>query len=80
MATLRELLSLQRSPLKARTSFFQTKANRLSMNLIGQAIVSKKLMEKFETKSIRSIAICSEGDSVLEQYLAKYGIELVVYG
>lgn len=58
----------------------QTKANRLGMNLMGQAIVSKKLMEKFEPKSIRSIAICSEGDSVLEQYLAEYGIELVVYG
>jgi hypothetical protein len=58
----------------------QTKANRLGMNLMGQAILSKKLMEKFEPKSIRSIAICSEGDSVLEQYLAEYGIELVVYG
>ena len=58
----------------------QTKANRLGMNLMGQAIVSKKLMEKFEPKSIRSIAICSEGDSELEQYLAEYGIELVVYG
>jgi len=58
----------------------QTKANRLGMNLMGQAIVSKKLMEKFEPKSIRSIAICSEGDSVLEQYLAVYGIELVIYG
>jgi hypothetical protein len=58
----------------------QTKANRLGMNLMGQAIVSKKLMEKFEPKSIRSIAICSKGDSVLEPYLAEYGIELVVYG
>jgi hypothetical protein len=58
----------------------QTKANRLGMNLMGQAIISKKLMERFEPKSIRSIAICSEGDSVLEQYLAEYGIELVVYG
>jgi len=58
----------------------QTKANRLGMNLMGQAIVSKKIMEKFEPKSIRSIAICSEGDSVLEQFLAEYGIELVVYG
>jgi hypothetical protein len=58
----------------------QTKANRLGMNLMGQVIVSTKLMEKFGPKSIRSIAICSEGDSVLEQYLAEYGIELVVYG
>jgi hypothetical protein len=58
----------------------QTKANRLGMNLMGQVIVSKKLMEKFEPKSIRSVAICSEGDSVLELYLAEYGIEMVVYG
>jgi len=57
----------------------QTKANRLGMNLMGQAIVSKKLMERFEPHSIRSIAICCEGDLVLEQYLADYGIELVVY-
>ena len=58
----------------------QTKANRLGMNLIGQAILSKKLMERIEPKSIRSIAICSEGDSVLEEYLTDYGIELVVCG
>lgn len=58
----------------------QTKANRLGMNLMGQAILSKKLMERFEPNSIRSIAICSEGDSVLEQFLAEYGIELIVYG
>lgn len=57
----------------------QTKANRLGMNLMGQAIVSKKLMEKFEPRSIRSIAICSEGDSVLEAFLSDYGIELVIY-
>ena len=58
----------------------QTKANRLGMNLMGQAIVSKRLMEKFEPKSIRSVAICTEGDSVLEIHLAEYGIELVIYG
>ena len=57
----------------------QTKANRLGMNLMGQALVSKKLMERFEPNSIRSVAICTEGDSVLEPLLKGYGIELVIY-
>ena len=57
----------------------QTKANRLGMNLMGQAIISKKLMERFEPKSIRSVAICTEGDSILEPLLKDYGIELVIY-
>jgi hypothetical protein len=57
----------------------QTKANRLGMNLMGQAIISKKLMERFEPKSVRSVAICTEGDSVLEPLLKDYGIELVIY-
>ena len=57
----------------------QTKANRLGMNLMGQAIISKKLMERFEPKSIRSVAICTEGDSVLEPLLKDYGIELGIY-
>lgn len=57
----------------------QTKANRLGMNLMGQAIISKKLMERFEPNSIRSVAICTEGDSVLEPLLKDYGIELVIY-
>jgi len=57
----------------------QTKANRLGMNLMGQAIISKKLMERFEPNSIRSVAVCTEGDSVLEPILKDYGIELVIY-
>ena len=57
----------------------QTKANRLGMNFMGQAIISKKLMERFKPKSIRSVAICTEGDSVLEPLLEDYGIELVIY-
>jgi hypothetical protein len=57
----------------------QTKASRLGMNLMGQAIISAKLMEKFEPRSIRSIAICTAGDKVLEALLPEYGIELVIY-
>ena len=57
----------------------QTKASRLGMNLMGQAIISAKLMEKFEPRSIRSVAICTAGDKVLEALLPEYGIELVIY-
>ena len=57
----------------------QTKASRLGMSLMGQAIISAKLMEKFEPRSIRSVAICTAGDKVLEALLPEYGIELVIY-
>ena len=57
----------------------QTKASRLGMNLMGQAINSAKLMERFEPRSIRSVAICNAGDKVLEALLPEYGIELVIY-
>ena len=57
----------------------QTKASRLGMNLMGQAIISAKLMERFEPRSIRSVAIYTAGDKVLEALLPEYGIELVIY-
>ena len=57
----------------------QTKAKRLGMYLMGQAIVSRRLMEMFEPRSIRSVALCTQGDTVLEQMLKEFGIELVVY-
>jgi len=57
----------------------QTKASRLGMNLMGQAIISAKLMENFAPRSIRSVAICTAGDKVLEALLPEYGIELVIY-
>jgi len=57
----------------------QTKASRLGMNLMGQAIISAKLMEKFEPRSIRSVAICTAGDKILEALLPEFGIELVIF-
>ena len=57
----------------------QAKANRLGMNLIGQAIISARLMRRFNPNSIKSVAICTKGDSVLEAFLPDYGVELVVY-
>ena len=56
----------------------QTKASRLSMSLIGQAVVSAKLIAKFEPNSIRSVAVCTQGDAVLEALLPELGVELFV--
>ncbi len=57
----------------------QTKANRLGMNLLGQAVFSAELMKSYNPKSIRSVAICILGDSVLEPLANKFGIEVVIY-
>ena len=57
----------------------QTKANRLGMNLLGQAVFSAELMKAHKPKSIKSVAICVLGDSVLEPLAHKFNIEVVVY-
>ena len=57
----------------------QTKINRLGMYLMGQAFFSKKLMKKFNPKSIRTIAICGKDDSVMRELSEEFGIEVVVY-
>ena len=57
----------------------QTKARRLGMPVMGQALFSARLIEAFGPASIRSVVICTKGDSVLEPLLAEYGLELVVY-
>ena len=56
----------------------QSKANRLGMYLIGQAIISARLMARFEPRSVKSVAICTQGDAVLETLLPEYGIELEI--
>ena len=57
----------------------QTKARPISMSLLGQALFSIHLMERFQPKSIESVAICTKGDSVLEGFAEKYDIKVVVY-
>ncbi len=57
----------------------QTKANRLGMNLLGQAVFSAELMKAHKPKSIKSVAICVLGDSVLEPLARKFNIEVVIY-
>lgn len=57
----------------------QTKAKRLGMYLMGQALFSKLLIEKyFSPRSIRSVALCEKTDEVLEPMLREFGIEVVV--
>jgi hypothetical protein len=56
----------------------QTKASRLGMYLLGQALFSRRLMEPFRPSSIRSVALCTKGDAVLEPLASEYGIEVVV--
>ncbi|WP_146134554.1 hypothetical protein [Aphanothece minutissima] len=56
----------------------QTKASRLGMYLLGQAVFSRRLMEPFKPSSIRSVALCTKGDAVLEPLAKEYGIEVVV--
>lgn len=56
----------------------QTKASRLGMYLLGQALFSRRLMEPFRPSSIRSVALCMKGDAVLEPLAKEYGIEVVV--
>ena len=59
----------------------QAKARRLGMPLMGQAVFSVELMKPFKPASIRSVALCTETDAVLEPLLKPFGVEVVTdYG
>ena len=55
----------------------QAKLGNLGMNLLGQALFSKELMQNFNPKSIRAIALCENSDTALAPLAKKYGIEVV---
>ncbi len=58
----------------------QTKNRRLGMPLMGQALFSKKIVEKLKPKSIKSVALCIKDDVLLKPMLEKFkGCEVVVY-
>ena len=57
----------------------QTKASRLGMYLMGQALFSAELMKQFNPRSIRTVAICTADDTVLRLICDRYGIEVVVF-
>jgi len=56
----------------------QTKSRRLGMYLLGQAYFSKFLIEKYNPRSIKLVAICGKNDSVLGQLAQLHGVEVVV--
>jgi len=57
----------------------QAKAKRLGMTLMGQAIFSPKLLEKFKPRSIKSVALVTQNDSVLGPMLEQFpNVEVVV--
>lgn len=55
------------------------KPYRLGMYLLGQAVFSKHLMERFHLKTIQSVAICGKGDRIMKELAKKYGIQVRVY-
>ena len=57
----------------------QTKASRLGMYLLGQALFSRHLMMPFRPRSVDTVAICTKGDAVLEPLAMGYEIKVVVY-
>jgi hypothetical protein len=58
----------------------QTKASRLGIYLLRQALFSKQLLERFhEPDTVRSVALCSRGDDVLEPLAREAGTEVVTY-
>lgn len=57
----------------------QAKAHRLGMYLMGQALFSAQLIERFKPASIRSVALCKRDDSVLRPLLEQYpGMQVVI--
>lgn len=58
----------------------QAKRGRLGMYLMGQTLFSAKLMERFNPKSIKSVALCERYDSVLGPMLERYPhMEVALY-
>lgn len=57
----------------------QTKASRLGMYLLGQALFSRLLIEdRFAPRSVCTVALCAADDSVLRPFAVRFGIEVVV--
>src|SRR5215208_3666378 len=50
----------------------QAKASRLGMYLLGQAYFSAHLLSRFRPRSITSVALCKQSDSVLAPIFESY--------
>ena len=57
----------------------QTKARTIGMGVLGQAYFSSKLIEKHHApKSIKTVVICTNGDSFLEAIAKEHDIEIII--
>ena len=57
----------------------QTKAGRLGMHLLGQALFSAQLVQCFHPRSVLSVALCSKDDAVLRPLFEQHpGMKVVV--
>jgi hypothetical protein len=56
----------------------QTKATRLGMNMLGQALFSAEIVRDRDPAEVRTIALCTADDDVLRPLAERYGIEVVV--
>ncbi len=57
----------------------QTKADRVGMYLLGQALFSRELMRRFNPKTVRTVTVCGRRDAVLGPIAENFGIEMVCY-
>jgi hypothetical protein len=65
-------------PAGQRLVVIQTKASRLGMNVLGQALFSAVILRAARPREIRTIALCTADDEVLRPLAERYGIEVVV--
>ncbi len=57
----------------------QTKAERLGMYLMGQVLFSAHLMQRFNPRSVESVALVAKDDDVMRPLLEQYpGMRVVV--
>ncbi len=57
----------------------EDKYHTANLDLLGQAIFSKKVLERYNPGSIRSIALTKNGDACMERAAKLYDIEILVY-
>jgi hypothetical protein len=50
----------------------QTKASRLGMYLMGQAFFSAQLVQRFKPRSVVSVELCRQDDTVLRPLFERY--------
>jgi len=75
IASWREMLS----PEGRDVIVVQAKAHRLGMYLMGQAVFSGILVRRFNPRSVKVVALCTQDDSVLHPLLdAHPDVEVVV--